>query len=91
MIANLLEIELEDLEVEVSGELDVRGCLAADPKVRVGFERLDCRVRIHTAEGTDPLRIEHLTAAVERYCVNLDTLIGGIDVHTTFDAGDHAG
>ena len=91
MIANLLEIELEDLEVEIGGELDVRGCLAADPNVRVGFQRLDCRVRLHAADGTDPLRVEHLTAAAERYCVNLDTLIGGIDVHTTFDAGDHAG
>jgi len=91
MIADLLEIELQDLEVEVSGELDVRGCLAADPKVRVGFERLDCRVRLHTADGTDPLKIEHLTAAAERYCVNLDTLIDGTDVRTTLDAAGHAG
>jgi uncharacterized OsmC-like protein len=40
MIANLLGVELSALEAKVSGELDVRGCLGADPDVRVGFDAL---------------------------------------------------
>jgi uncharacterized OsmC-like protein len=83
MIANLLEIELTELEVEVSGELDVRGCLAADPDVRVGFEALECEVRLQAVEGTDPDRLNALIAAAERFCVNLDTLRRGIEVTTT--------
>ena len=80
MIASLLEIELTELEVEVTGELDVRGCLGADPAVRVGFAALDCRVRLRAAEDTDRKRIETLTTAAERFCVNLDTLRGGVEV-----------
>jgi uncharacterized OsmC-like protein len=82
MIANLLRVELEELEVVVSGELDVRGCLGADSDVRVGFEALDCEVRLVAAAGTERRRLETLLAAAERFCVNLDTLRGGIEVAT---------
>jgi uncharacterized OsmC-like protein len=83
MIANLLGVELSRLEVEVRGELDVRGCLGADSDVRVGFEALECEVRLRATDGTDPKRVETLIAAAERFCVNLDTLRGGIQVTTT--------
>ena len=82
MIANLLGVELIGLEVEVNGELDVRGCLAADAGVRVGFDALACNVRLAAVEGTDRKRLDALVAAAERYCVNQDTLRGGIEVTT---------
>lgn len=82
MIANLLGVELTELEVEVTGELDVRGCLAADPSVRVGFEALETTVHLAAAEGTDERKLRRLVAAAERYCVNADTLQGGIEVTT---------
>jgi uncharacterized OsmC-like protein len=83
MIANLLGVELTELEVEVSGQLDVRGCLGADSGVRVGFEALECKVHLTAKEGTHPNRVETLVAAAERFCVNLDTLRGGIEVRTS--------
>ncbi len=83
MIANLLQIELTALEVTVTGELDVRGCLGIDPGVRVGFEELDCQVDLAAAEGSDPKRLEALIAAAERFCINLDTLRGKIEVNTS--------
>jgi uncharacterized OsmC-like protein len=85
MIANLLEVELTQLDVEVTGEVDVRGCLGADPDVRVGFEALACKVHVAAAEGTDPKRLDALTAAAERYCVNLDTLRAGLAVNMSAD------
>ena len=80
MIASLLEIKLTQLDVEVVGDVDVRGCLGANPDVRVGFEALDCKVHMAAMEGTDPKRLKALAAAAERFCVNLDTLRGGITV-----------
>jgi uncharacterized OsmC-like protein len=82
MIANRLGIELDELEVEVSGELDVRGCLGTDADVRVGFETLECEVRVVASASTQRSRLEALLAAAERFCVNLDTLRGGTDVVT---------
>jgi uncharacterized OsmC-like protein len=83
MIANQLGVELNRLEVEVTGELDVRGCLGIDRGVRVGFEALQCEVELTAADGTDPRRLQALLTAAERFCVNLDTLRAGIEVNTS--------
>ena len=82
MVANTLAVRLTALEVEVSGELDVRGCLGASRDVRVGFETLSCTVHLTAVEGTDRRRLGALVASAERVCVNLDTLRGGIEVVT---------
>jgi uncharacterized OsmC-like protein len=86
MVANQLGVSLTALEVEVSGELDARGCLGVDADVRVGFEALTCRVRLTAAEGTNPRRVDFLVRAAERSCVNLDSLRQGLTVVTTAEA-----
>ncbi|MGV0871942.1 OsmC family protein [Mycolicibacterium sp. XJ879] len=83
MVADLLGVRLTALEVEVGGELDVRGCLNIDRSVRVGFESLTCTVHLAADEKTDQKRLDALVAAAERVCVNLDTLRGGLKVKIT--------
>ena len=80
MVADLLGVRLTSLEVEVIGELDVRGCLLIDRDVRIGFEGLTCSVRLAAEDGTDPRRVRALVKAAEKVCVNLDTLRSGIEV-----------
>lgn len=80
MVANLLGVELERLEVEVAAELDVRGTLAVDLSVPVGFQQLPCRVRLTPAAGTDPDAVARLLETAERACVNADTLRRGASV-----------
>jgi uncharacterized OsmC-like protein len=80
MVAGILGVELEELEVQVSGDLDVRGTLGVDPGVRVGFEELECSVTIRVAPGTDPRAVGRLLAAAERFCVNLDSLTKGVRI-----------
>jgi uncharacterized OsmC-like protein len=80
MVAALLGVTLEKLEVEVTGELDVRGTLGIDTGVRVGFTELECSIRLRAAPGTDPRAVDRLLAAAKRFCVNLDTLTGGTRV-----------
>lgn len=86
MIAGLLGVTLEDVQVEVGGEVDVRGALAVDPEASVGFERLSCSVRLRAAPGTDPRMLEKVAAATERFCVNLDTLRNGVEVDVGAEA-----
>jgi len=87
MIANRHGIVLEALEVDVSGDVDVRGTLWVSQQVRVGFEALRCHVRLRAPEGTDPALLERMVIAAERSCVNLDTLRNGVEVATTYDLG----
>jgi uncharacterized OsmC-like protein len=85
MLADLLRVQLDDLEVEVSGDLDVRGTLDVDRSVPVGFQRLALDVRLRAAPGTPPARVHRLVAAAERACVVLDTLRAGVPVDVAFD------
>jgi len=86
MIANLLRIELEQLSVEVTGKVDVRGALAIDTSVPVGFQTMATSVRIRAANGTPPQLLEQLCAASERLCIDLQTLRYGVNVNVAFDA-----
>lgn len=43
MVAERLGVGIEELSVEVVGEVDCRGCLAVDRSVGVGFRSLDMR------------------------------------------------
>ncbi len=85
MIADLLRVQLDELEVEVTGELDVRGTLDVDRSVAVGFQRLALAVRVQAAPETPQGRIDHLAVTAEQACVVLDTLRRGVPVDITFD------
>jgi uncharacterized OsmC-like protein len=80
MAAALLGVELEELEVEVTGDLDVRGTLGIAREVRVGFTELDCSIELKPAPGADARMVRRLVAMAERFCVNLDTLASGTRV-----------
>jgi uncharacterized OsmC-like protein len=74
MVANLLGVELESLEVRVKTGADVRGALAKDNDVPVGFQSMCREVDLQTREGTSPELLQRLRVAAERSCVVLQTL-----------------
>jgi hypothetical protein len=73
------------LRVEVTGEVDVRGCLGMGRELKVGFRSMACRIDLRVAEGTHPQKIAALRAQAEHSCVNLDTLRGGVPVTLGFE------
>lgn len=85
MIAGALGIELEELEVEATGRLDVRGTLGLDPDVPVGFQAMRVSVRLRAAPETPPRLLERLRVGAERLCVNLETLRRGVPVETEYE------
>jgi uncharacterized OsmC-like protein len=84
MVADHLGVQIERLEVEVVGDVDVRGCLAMDPGVPVGFRSMHMSVDLRLAAGTDEQRAALLQQAAEQLCVNLDTLRHGVPVTLTY-------
>jgi uncharacterized OsmC-like protein len=86
MVANLLRVDLELLTVEVTAEVDVRGAMAIDRQVPVGFQSIRSDVKLRAREGTDPALLERLRVAAEACCVVLQTLRAPPPVQTTFTA-----
>jgi uncharacterized OsmC-like protein len=86
MIADLLRIELEQLEVSVTGEVDVRGTLMISDEPPIGFRSMRCEVKLRCAPGTDERRMKMLTEYAERSCVTLATAREGVEVECSVDA-----
>ncbi|NJD34127.1 MAG: OsmC family protein [Betaproteobacteria bacterium] len=85
MVANLLGVELEFLEVNVAGDVDVRGTMMVDRSVPVGFLELRCNVQMRAMPGTDSGLLDKLKAAAEQSCVVLQTLRAPPRVEVRFD------
>jgi uncharacterized OsmC-like protein len=84
MVANLMGIELTVLEVRVTADVDVRGALAMDASVPVGFQAMRCDIRLEAAPDTRPEMIERLRFAAERCCVVRQTLMAAPPITTTY-------
>ena len=84
MVANLMDIELLDLEVRVTATADVRGALMMDRSVPVGFQSMKCEVKMKVQEGTQPRQLERLQIAAKECCVVQQTLKSPPPVETTF-------
>ena len=84
MVANVLGVELEFLEVRVTADVDVRGALNMSPDVPVGFQRMRCAVQFKVTEGTHSDMVKALTFAAKRCCVVQQTLKNPPQVETSF-------
>lgn len=83
-VANLLGVELISLEVRVTATVDVRGAMAVDPHVPIGFQTMTCNIHFEAREGTAPELLERLKVAAERCCIVQQTLKAPPPVKTTF-------
>ena len=84
MVADHLHVEIERLSVEVTGEVDCRGCLAIDATAPVGFRSIDVAIDLATAAGTDERMARLLRETAERLCVVLDTLRREVPVSVSY-------
>ena len=74
VVADLLGIAIESISVEVKGDVDVRGTLAVDPSVPVGFQAMRCTVRLRVTPGPSARLLDKLREQSERSCVIVQTL-----------------
>jgi uncharacterized OsmC-like protein len=81
MVANAMGVELAALEVETTGEVDVRGSLGMGGKI--GFRSIRCQVRLRAANANaEQTRL--LCSVAEQLCIVGDTLRSGVPVNVEF-------
>jgi uncharacterized OsmC-like protein len=73
MVAASMELPLDNVQVTVEGDLDLRGTLGVVRDARVGFESIRLRFDI-TAPQASAAQLEALVEKTQRYCVVLQTL-----------------
>ena len=84
MVANILGVELERLRVSVTAGADVRGALAMNRDVPVGFQQMNCTVEIRVKKDTDTALLERLKVSAEQSCIVLQTLRSPPPVNVQF-------
>jgi uncharacterized OsmC-like protein len=90
VIADRLRLEIIELSVRVTAEVDVRGTLRVHAEVPVAFQRISMQVHIRLADGTPPRARDLLISGAEASCVVLQTLRGGLEVARHVDDGTAA-
>ena len=81
MAASTLGVRIEALSVDVRGWVDLRGAMGINPDVPVGYQTLQCTIRIQVAAGTEPERVRQMLIEAERSCVVLATLRRAVPVY----------
>ena len=74
-------IEIEEIESELEGDLDLNGFLGLSPETPRGFTRIQVNFRVK-ASSQDLQTIESLAA----FSPVLNTLVSGVPVHVSVDA-----
>ncbi|MDN5798241.1 MAG: OsmC family protein [Intrasporangium sp.] len=80
--AQKLDIQLDEVDIALAGEIDLRGFFGLAEGVRPGFESIDVSVQLSGPET--PERYDELTQAVEEHCPVLDGLGNTVPVRTTY-------
>lgn len=80
--AEKLGLTFDTLDIDLSGELDLRGFFGLTEGVRPGFQGIDVAVRLHGPESAE--RYGELVDAVEQHCPVLDNLSTPVPVRATF-------
>jgi uncharacterized OsmC-like protein len=73
MVANAMGVPVNDIRVRAVGDLDLRGTLALDQEVSVGFSEIRLTLGIDAPDATAE-QISSLTNKTEQYCVVMQTL-----------------
>jgi len=81
MVATSMGIETERIQVEVEGDLDLRGTLGVSRDVPAGFEAIRARFTIDAPQASEE-QIASLLDKTERYCTVLQTLRSPPEVET---------
>ncbi|MDH5356569.1 MAG: OsmC family protein [Gammaproteobacteria bacterium] len=84
MVANVMGIRLKLLEVDVEGDVDVRGALLMNARIPVGFQTMRCTVNVIAAEGTSPASVKKLCKLAEHCCVVQRTLLESPNLETSY-------
>ncbi len=74
-------IQLDAIEIELTGTIDLRGFLGIEPSIRPGFTRIETRVRLVSDAPEERLR--ELTDLVERFCPVQDMLTNPVPITTS--------
>lgn len=72
MVAGVMGIELDEVDIVVEGDMDFQGTMGTNPETPVGFQEIRTKVNLKADAPAD--RLERLAQRAEKFCVVNATL-----------------
>lgn len=85
LVATAMGVPVEDIRVDVEGEMDLRGTLGISRDVAVGFQEIHARFELSAPQAT-PEQLKALKMKTEQYCVVMQTLMKPPPIRTSWIA-----
>ncbi len=76
-------VDFDDFEIEITGDMDLRGYLGLDEKVRPGYTNLDYIVRVKS--DADRATLEDLLKKAEQHSPMFDNIRNGVPVNSKLE------
>ena len=83
LVATAMGVPVNDIRVEVEGEMDLRGTLGISRDVPVGFQDIETKFHIDAPDAT-PEQLAALKEKTEQYCVVMRTLMEPPPIRTSW-------
>lgn len=83
LVATAMGIPIEEINVNVEGEMDLRGTLGISKDVPVGFQDIHTKFEIRAPQATRE-QLDLLKEKTEQYCVIMQTLLAPPPIRTTW-------
>ena len=83
LVATAMGIPFEEINVDVEGQMDLRGTLGISKEVPVGFQDIHAKFEIRAPEATTE-QLNLLKEKTEQYCVIMQTLLAPPPIRTTW-------
>lgn len=87
LVATAMNIPFEHIQVEVEGELDLRGTLGLSREAPVGFDDIHAKFYITAPDATEQ-QLATLKEKTEQYCVVMQTLLQPPVIRTSWNGSD---
>ncbi len=71
-------LDFEDFEIEVQGDLDLRGYLGLSDEIRPGYTRLNYTIRLQS--DADPAILEEIVRIAEKTSPMVDNILNGVPI-----------
>ena len=84
MVAAVMGVQLEKVDIVVEGDMDFRGTMGSDRETPVGFQKIRTKVDITADAPAD--RLERLAQRAEKFCVVASTLRESPEMTTEINA-----
>ena len=79
--SQILDIPIDSVEISVKGDLDIRGMLGLDEKIKPQYQILD--VKISVKSSAEEAKIKELINKAETHCPVLNTVKNPVNIKTS--------